>query len=130
MKWLIMLHVPLHNYESYWCWPSLEKYSCYTSSKVFLLAIKKKNKKKIDRKEIYLQKWKIKFHRSEFLIRTGVHNSVCYGNIVTMTSSHKHSKQMLYIVDVRVEQLLVNMWHLHRVRPESCPGSWARWHLA
>ena len=66
--------------------------------------------KKIDRREIDLQKWKIKFHRSEFLTRTGVHNSMCYGNIVTMTSSHKHSKQMLmYIVDARVEQLLVNM---------------------
>ena len=69
----------------------------------------KKKKQKIDRREIYLQKWKIKFHRSEFLTRTGVYNSMCYGNIVTMTSSHKHSKQMLYIVDVRVEQLLVNM---------------------
>ena len=33
--------------------------------------------------------------------------SIWYGNIVTMTSSYKYSKQMLYIVDVRVEQLFV-----------------------
>ena len=34
-------------------------------------------------------------------------NSMCYGNIVTMTSSYKHSQQMLYIADVQVEQLFV-----------------------
>ena len=36
-----------------------------------------------------------------------VDNSIWYGNIVTIRSSYKHSKQMLYIADVRVELLFV-----------------------
>ena len=57
----------------------IEKYSCYTSSKIVVLA---KKKTKIDYREIDLQKWKIQhtglkevFYNKSFALRSIIDNN-------------------------------------------------------